>query len=71
MLDGRSWILVEGTEKKTFTGKELFGEKNDRLILVFSRKKEDVARVVWMFKDNTQKEWSLLMIPGNLRSFYS
>ncbi len=42
--------------KKTFTGKELFGEKNDRLILVFSRKKEDVASVVWMFKDHTQKE---------------
>ena len=42
--------------KKTFTGKELFGEKNDRLILVFSRKKEDVAKVVWMFKDHTQTE---------------
>jgi len=41
--------------KKTFTGKELFGEKNDRLILVFSRKKEDVARVLWLFKDHTKK----------------
>ena len=42
--------------KKTFTGKELFGEKNDRLILVFSRKKEDVARVLWLFIDHTKKK---------------